>query len=306
MARGLARALIGGALVLSIPIVYARSDCTKTSVGQTPLTDGPGLYPGGANTPPPEHTAAGVTAGQSLAKRSHVVLLSIGMSNARREFSAFKRAVEGDRTTPADPEVHRRVTVVNGAFSGCVLSCWSGRSCSAPVSCWDKLAAELQRSKVAPADVGAVWLKAVNYSSPRDDRDEWKSVLMGDLRTVIREISVRFPGVRQVYISSRIYAGYATSSQNKEPYAYDTGIAVREVLAKAGELPVWTAWGPYLWADGMTRRRDGFMWACEDFAPDGTHPSEIGSRKVADRLLEFFKTDPTTAPWFAAHPGQRR
>ena len=58
-------------------------------------------------------------------------------------------------------------------------------------------------------------------------------------------------------------------------------------------------WGPYLWADGLNPRSDGFTWACSDvLATDFTHPSSTGIGKVADQLLAFFKTDPTATPWF--------
>jgi hypothetical protein len=58
-------------------------------------------------------------------------------------------------------------------------------------------------------------------------------------------------------------------------------------------------WGPYLWADGVKgRKADGLVWRREDLAGDGTHPSDDGQRKVAELLLNFFKTDPTAKGWF--------
>jgi PKD repeat protein len=61
----------------------------------------------------------------------------------------------------------------------------------------------------------------------------------------------------------------------------------------------WISWGPYIWADGLNPRSDGFIWECGDVRQnDFTHPSSNGVFKVAAHLLAFFKTDPTTAPWF--------
>jgi hypothetical protein len=61
----------------------------------------------------------------------------------------------------------------------------------------------------------------------------------------------------------------------------------------------WLSWGPYLWADGLLPRGgDGLTWACADFANDGTHPSPSGRSKVANLLLEFFRHDATTVPWY--------
>lgn len=64
----------------------------------------------------------------------------------------------------------------------------------------------------------------------------------------------------------------------------------------------WMAWGPYLWADGMTPRSDGLTYACSDFnSSDGTHPAPGGAQnKVAQLLLDFFKSDSTAKPWFTA------
>jgi PKD repeat protein len=58
-----------------------------------------------------------------------------------------------------------------------------------------------------------------------------------------------------------------------------------------------------LWADGSVPRSDGLTWECADVVADFTHPSTSGETKVADQLLAFFKTDPTTMPWFRRAPG---
>ncbi len=63
-------------------------------------------------------------------------------------------------------------------------------------------------------------------------------------------------------------------------------------------LAPWLAWGPYPWADGLLPRSDGLTWECREFQDDGTHPARRGREKVAGMLLDFFRSDPTTAPWF--------
>lgn len=58
-------------------------------------------------------------------------------------------------------------------------------------------------------------------------------------------------------------------------------------------------WGPYLWADGEKGRKlDDLVWKADDFGPDGTHPGTSGRRKVAEMLLHFLKSDPTSKGWF--------
>jgi hypothetical protein len=143
--------------------------------------------------------------------------------------------------------------------------------------------------------------------------------LLRNLADIVRAIRVRYPNVQVVFLSSRIYAGYATTLLNPEPYAYESGLTVKWLIEAqidqmnglgidpiAGNLD-WNStapllvWGPYLWADGLTPRSDGLIWECPDFDPDGTHPSEaIGWGKVGQILLDFFLTSPLSTPWFRA------
>jgi len=124
-----------------------------------------------------------------------------------------------------------------------------------------------------------------------------------------------------VFLSSRIYAGYATTTLNPEPYAYESGFSVKWLISaqarqiatgavdatpgsldyRTGEAP-WLAWGPYLWANGTTpRQSDGLTWLVSDLAPDGTHPASSGVQKVGTQLLTFFKTSEFTSCWFLAN-----
>ena len=62
----------------------------------------------------------------------------------------------------------------------------------------------------------------------------------------------------------------------------------------------WVAWGPYLWADGVKGRKDGLVYLRDDVTTtDRTHPSLSGREKVVKLLMDFFKNDPTSRPWFA-------
>jgi hypothetical protein len=54
----------------------------------------------------------------------------------------------------------------------------------------------------------------------------------------------------------------------------------------------------------MNPSDDGTVWTCQDYIADGIHPSIpplIGRDKGSDMLLQFFKTDATTSPWFLVH-----
>ena len=135
--------------------------------------------------------------------------------------------------------------------------------------------------------------------------------LEADLETTLHNLIALYPNLRLAFLSSRTRA-YTNvfTALNPEPFAYESGIAVRELIerqvagdpalayALPGPQSPWLAWGPYLWADGTTPRSDGFFWDCTDTQPDFTHPSVFGVQKVADQLLAFFKTDSTSTPWF--------
>ncbi len=164
------------------------------------------------------------------------------------------------------------------------------------------------------AQVQAVWIKQATIRPLLPFPDEAK-LLQRYLVDTVHVLADRFPNLRLAYFSSRIYAGYATSLLNPEPHAYESGFAVKWLIADQIEgdpdlsydrerglaRSPWLAWGPYLWADGTKGRSDGLKYAVTDLrSDDGTHPSATGMQIVATQLLDFFSSDPTTRPWFMA------
>ncbi len=154
---------------------------------------------------------------------------------------------------------------------------------------------------IHPATAGACWISGF---------PTYAQQLASSTETVLRSLRQRFPNLQLAYLSSRIYAGYATTTLNPEPYAYESAFSVRWVIerqlngalnyraARGSVQAPWLSWGPYIWADGLTPRADGLTWACSELQNDGTHPTAAGQAKVADLLLSFFKSDATTRAWF--------
>lgn len=306
---------------MASPAVAVASNCAGTQTGLVPLTalgagtyqgHAGGLYPGGSNTRPPAHDAAGLGIAAGIAPidtfgnadpNGRVVLISIGMSNCAQEFSAF---VPASNTDPSrDPSVR----VINCARGGQTASLIKNPG----YAYWDTVRAYLRGFGSSPAQVQVVWLKEAN-AGPTTGFPAATTTLMQDLGSVVRTLKDHFPNVRIAYLSSRTYAGYASTTLNPEPYAYESGFAVKWLIEGqiAGEDSLnhdpqqgaveapWLAWGPYLWADGLDPRAgDGLTWACSDFVvSDGTHPSTTGRTKVADMLLDFLHTDATATPWY--------
>jgi hypothetical protein len=280
-----------------------------------------GLYPGPSNAMPSVHANVGGDRATLIRTRDvngnpsasgKYVLLSIGMSNTTQEFSAFITAAAADAAVDKT-----RLAIVDGAAGGKTADFWTSPTGAE----YERIrTAVLQPRGLGEAQVAAVWLKVANSGPTRALPDPAADAftLVAQQGNILRSLKVRYPNLQLVFASSRIYAGYASTTLNPEPYAYESGFAVKWLVgaqinqmagasadSRAGDLNYdtvapWVAWGPYLWADGMTARGDGLTWASSDFAADGTHPATTGRQKVATLLLDFFKTAPQARCWFLA------
>ncbi len=286
-----------------------------------------GLYPGGRNEPPADHEQRGLAAGAAVRRldvhgrpspTGHYVLLSVGMSNTTQEFCSAGSLPPCEAWSfvgqaAADPAVdHAGLVIVNGAKGGQDAVTWD----SPDDPNYDRVRdQQLEPLGLSESQVQIVWIKEADArpeaSLPDADADAYR--LQRTLGDVVRAVRARYPNVRQIFLSSRTYGGYATTGLNPEPFAYESGFAVKWLIedqirqARTGEEGVggdldygraaWLGWGPYLWAPGAEGRSDGLVWLRDDFVSDGTHPSRSGEEKVGRALLEFFK-GPLTAGWF--------
>ena len=173
---------------------------------------------------------------------------------------------------------------------------------------WAESDNRLKRAGVTPHQVQAVWIKQAD-AGPSSGFPKYAQTLQGELKNIVQVIAKRYPNARLCYLSSRTFGGYAKTPLNPEPYAYESGLAVKWLIeeqlkgdkdlnfdpAKGPVKAPWLSWGPYLWANGSTKRADGFSYAGADFTDrDGTHESPSGQEKVGSELLKFFSTDCTT------------
>jgi hypothetical protein len=269
-----------------------------------------GLYPDGRNYNSMRHLADGLKralavqpldASGNPSSTGKIVLMSVGMSNTSQESTAFgERIHQFAEKNPA-------LVFVNAAQGG-----QDARRIADPgATYWFNADMLLQRAGVTPLQVQAIWYKEA-IAGPRDPFPQHAEELQ-DLSVIAAQIiKDRYPNARLLYTSSRIYAGYAQTGLNPEPYAYESGYSMKWMIEdqingdpelnyeeRRGEVKApWMQWAAYLWADGVCGRSDGLQWFVEDFASDGTHPSQQGARKVADLLMNHFTNDPTTRLWF--------
>jgi hypothetical protein len=311
----------------------------RSSTGLVPLTelgtnkykgeDG-GLYGGGSNEPPAAHRAAVEKQLQLLTPRDaagnpvadgKIVLLSVGMSNTTMEFQVFKRKAD------ADPQKSPQVTIVDGAQGGRVASVWARGSEGIPdgiqlskeaakkTDPWPVVDERLKDAGISPEQVQAAWIKHAQAGpSQQGEFPKHAEILAENTILTLQRLHERFPNLRVAYLSSRIYAGYATTALNPEPYSYEGAFAVRWVIQKQmagdprlnfdaakGEVksPA-VLWGPYLWTDGVRpRQSDKLVWLEGDVVSnDRTHPSDSGREKVADLLLDFMHNNPLANCWY--------
>lgn len=272
-----------------------------------------GLYPGGSNTRPPEHEAAGVEiAGQIQPldingipdPNGHIVMISVGMSNASSEFNGLISAVH------EDPETNPALKLINGAQGGRVADRWLDPDAET----WREVNRRLNRYDATPQQVQVAWVKQVRTRG--GDFPEKAELLQSDLETIARNLLLHYPNLKIAYFSSRTRSYTYWRGLSPEPAAFESGFSVKWMIEKQinrdptlnfdpeqGEVNApYLSWGPYLWIDGLNERSDGRVWTPEDLARDCTHPSQQGNQKVVVMMMEFFKTDSTTVGWFLDTP----
>ena len=275
-----------------------------------------GLYPDGSNERPLVHETAGRTLAAKIRAldqagkpnpKGKIALLTIGMSNTMQASMGFQEIAR------ADAEVNPQVVIVNGAQGGQTAARTQDPDDHASGTVyWTAVDERLKNAGVSAEQVQAVWIKQAD-ANPTEGFPEYAHKLENELARIVQVLHARFPNLRLAYLSSRTFGGFAKTPLNPEPYAYESGFAVKWLIerqikgdpalnydpAKGPVMAPWLSWGPYLWANGAKKRADGFYYEPSDFREsDGTHESPAGQAKVGRELLKFFKTDSTTKGWF--------
>lgn len=269
-----------------------------------------GLYPGGVNVRPAAHQAAAISAANAVlpldangvpdSAEGKIVMISIGMSNTNYEFYTFMTQANGDAT------VNPQLVLINGALPGQTSDIWADPD-SAP---WQQLAVTLENYQVTAQQVQVAWIKETQTGG--GDFPAKAENIEADLELIVQNLKSKYPNVKIAFLSSRIYSYTYVVGLSPEPNAYETGFSVKWLIEKqingdpalnynpqnGAVMAPLLVWGPYLWANGSIPREDGLVWLPEDLTNDCTHPSDPGKQKVAQLLLNFFKSDSAATPWF--------
>ena len=307
--------------------------------GQLYLGKYAGLLYDGSNTPPADQdsvaraAAAGVQTLNSQGvpdPHGKIVFASVGMSNAAAEWCDPKPPHITCETfsligqAAADAQVnHATLAIVNGAHRAITAQFWTCATgpCFGSPNQFDRVRDDVLRpAGLTEKQVQVVWLKNADGSPDTSlvhgsNADAF--ALEANFGDIVRAIRTRWPNVKLVFLASRIYAGYANTPLNPEPFAYESGFSVKWLINAqiqqrrtgnvdpiAGDLiadaPV-LLWGPYLWGNGTQNLKGSkaLAWARDQLGADGTHPSGDGVTQVGTALLNYFLASPY-APWFRA------
>jgi len=203
-----------------------------------------GLYVHGSKQVPPAHILAGLAHGAAIQPldtagrpnpAGRYVLLSVGMSNTTQEFWAANHRGPATSWSFAGQAAansivnHTTLAIVDGAMGGQAANVWVSPSASNYNRVRDEQLAPLGLTE---AQVQAIWLKQADIQPtvalPSANADAF--ILEKALGDIVRACKIRYPNLQVVFLSSRIYAGYATTLLNPEPYAYESGFSVQRLV----------------------------------------------------------------------------
>jgi hypothetical protein len=180
---------------------------------------------------------------------------------------------------------------------------------------WPTLDRRLKEAGLTPRQVQAVWMKHVEANPrPLGEFPAHAKALQQDMADVLIIARQRMPNLHVAYLSSRTYAGWSgAQSGSPEPFAYESGFGTRWLVldqingnprlnfdpARGGVNAPVMLWGPYIWACGDHPRKDGMTWTVDDVrSDDHLHPSDIGCKIIAGKLINFLKTDQGSRRWY--------
>ena len=273
-----------------------------------------GLYPNGSNVRPSSQDSFGkglaaniqpLDANGNPSLTGRIGFLGIGESLALDEFGMGFIPI-----ATHDPAINPSITFVDGAQGGATPKLLT----STTSAYWNTILNNYIPDQGLTANqIQVAWIETSDGITTGTFPSDMTS-MQGQFESMMGAMHTLFPKLTMAYFSSRIYAGYSNgvAKIDPEPYAYESGFAVKNAindqLNGATNLcdgngcstvnSPWMSWGPYYWADGLHASSNGMVWTCQDLQKDGTHPTTSGDLKVASQILDFFKADDTTTPWF--------
>lgn len=277
-----------------------------------------GLYPGGANVPSASYKSKyeyfcsvvkplSSTGSHDLAN-GKIGFISIGASTCKMFMDRFMQ-LSNDYA-----DLNPKLTLANCAKGGIDLIDMTDAALPTYTSYWNSVSENLTEKGLTYNQIQVVYFESDDLHNTISTFPDRPNMVFNELVTVMHLLKTKFPKLRLCYFNSRTTTEYLTDptlfAKHGEPRANYFGWSVKWLIgaqiAGADYLNPYggyanspfLAWCFYDWTKGATpRTTDGFKWLAEDTA-DGLHPSNTGKQKVAEKMLDYFKTNPYASTWF--------
>lgn len=167
---------------------------------------------------------------------------------------------------------------------------------------WAEVESRLAFANVVNTEVQVAWLQD-------DILDDLASVFPSSAVTVknklielIALLKVKFPKLRQIFLSGRPYSGFSDDPKHNEPKGYHNGWACKWVVEDQinGLIPAvpWICDSIYMWTDETNARVDGFSVLQSNYNADGIHLSSSGKTKFGNYLFDQLKAHSVSSKYF--------
>ncbi|MFN0275493.1 MAG: hypothetical protein ACKVPJ_07100 [Chitinophagales bacterium] len=275
-----------------------------------------GLYPNGSNQMPPGFYNDAIKFAQSIQPlntsgkpdaNGKVGLVTIGASTV----AMFSDGIE--KFIYDVPGLKQEIVFVNGGIGGQDLN----KIYDQQGKYWITVESRVAAAGLSNAQVQIVWLQEddLKYQSAAfPDRADF---LADAFTYVVQKLKIRYPNLKFVYLTARhttLWMPADAKAKHKEPRAYLNGWATKFLIERQingdaelsykgddAKAPI-LLWGPYFWTQGDKPRSDGYTFSADLLSNDGVHPNELGKIKVANDLINFWKTDAVSQLWFLENP----
>src|SRR5687767_14910297 len=207
-------------------------DCSDTSVGFPPINDlgtgfwrgnQGGLYLNGSNSRPFAHNQAGLnianqilpldTSGSVDLVNGKIVWISIGMSNTTQETQVF--IPMANSLVNKNPQL----VLIDGAQGGQDIDAINNPN----ANFWTVINNRLTIAGLTYKQVQVVWFKQAEGGPSDTSFLSYPDSLKNKFILALQLAKNKFPNASLGYLSSRIYAGYASTALNPEPFSYYSG-----------------------------------------------------------------------------------
>ncbi|MDP4198030.1 MAG: T9SS type A sorting domain-containing protein [Bacteroidota bacterium] len=313
------------AIAIACSVSLRAQNCSHTSTGYYSITDlaknhdeVAGLYPYGSNSGDGGvHDEEGFQRAATIVPlntngfvdslHGKIVMIAFGMRERMAEASEFKHMID---------TFAQKNTALQ--FIDCSQPGMDVEQFLTSGQAWNNILASLSTAGATPKQVQAMWFEDILLRQTDTLFYRYADTLKNYYVQVFQKLHQLFPNLKNCYLTSSAYAGYATTGVIREPYAYQTGWAVKWLIQEqinhdasllfsitGGPMPQtenvpWLAWGPYFWADGTRTWMDTTLrWFCPtDFDTDGVTLAGAGKVKAAKMLFQFFTHDGSSVGWF--------